>query len=366
MSALRPYIEPPAATVPVMSVPGGDPSTWLNLALNENLYGASPQVAPAIAARSPRANCYAAPGAPVLRAALAKAHGFDPDQLILGNGSEDVIDNLIRAFVRADDEIIVAANAWAGFAMSAARQGGKLVSIPNKADFLPDIDATLAAVGPRTRIVFIVNPHNPLGSCPPPADVERVVKTLPPHIVCCIDSAYAEYCDEPGYKIGHEYVEGRENVFVTRTFSKAYGLAGARVGWGHGSKPLVAALNATRQLSVVPQLSEAAALAGLADAAHIKDCVERNARVRAKFTAVLRELGLYVVPSRTNFIAAQFPNTPGRTAADVAKALLADGIIVSQLGGYGLPDYLRFTMPRDSDLDRLVGSLHRAYGRNVA
>lgn len=361
----KPYLEP-APGHHAAAQPGGDPSTWINLALNESLYGCSPSVPAAVQRRLESVYRYPAPPAPELRGAIAAAFGLDAAEITVGNGSEDVIDNLVRTYCRVGDEVVFPQQSWAGFVISARRQGATPVQVTNKADFIPDVDALLAAVTPKTKMMLVASPNNPMGSHLPASELRRLRDGLRQDVVLVIDSAYADYVTATDYTAGHDLVTGTPNVAVTRTFSKCYGLAGARTGWVHAPKPVIAALNQMRQLSVVPGLSEAAAIAALGDKAFVSKVRDENKLVRDKVSAAMKELGLYVVPSQTNFIAVQFPEAPGRSAADVHAAVLRDGIILLSLAGYGLPDYLRITLPTGAQVGRLLDSLHRAFGRNAA
>ncbi len=343
----RPPAGPPAL--------GGEAGQHLLLAMNESPFGPSPLAAAALTSGLPLLNRYGWPAITTLRAAIAAVHGLSVDQIVCGNGSEDVIDNLIRSYARPGDEVVVPRHSWAGFTQSIRRQGATLVETSLKPDWTADIDAILAAIGPRTRMAFLANPNNPLGTYVPVAEVARLVAGVPPGVVLCLDAAYAELATADDYSAGHEFVADRQNIIVTRTFSKVYGLAGIRVGWAHASTGMASALDSMRQMSVVPRLSEAVATAAVADQAFIADVRQRNSAVREALTRQLTALGLGVMPSQTNFLTVQCP--AGQTAGEISTALQAQGIWISSLAGYGLPDWIRITVPLERDVDRLVGAL---------
>jgi len=339
--------------------PAGPPALGdapLPLALNESPFGSSPLAVAALARAGTVLNRYAWPAATALREAIGAAHGIPADLIVCGNGSEDVIDNIIRTYARAGDEIVGPKYTWAGFSHSARRQGVTVVEAPLRPDWTANMNAVLAAIGPRTRMVFLANPNNPLGTHVPAVDVARLVAGVPAHVVLCLDSAYAELATAADYTAGHEFVAGRPNVVVTRTLSKIYGLAGVRVGWAHASPGMVAVLDTMRQMSVIPRLAETVAMAALQDQAFVAEVRQRNAAVRSRLSSAMQELDLEVLPSQANFLAVRFPPALGK-AKDVAMALLAKGIWTSQLTGYGLPDWLRITLPQEQDVERLIQAI---------
>jgi histidinol-phosphate aminotransferase len=359
MSAPLPYM--PAigkAVVRKIAVAGQRP--LLDLSLNESSHGASPLAAAAATARCQRLMRYPDPASTALRQAIGRRYDLPPDDLVCGNGSEELLDIIGRLYARPGDEILFSDHGFLQFAIVALRVGATPVRAAERG-LTADIDALLAAVTPRTRILFLANPNNPTGTHVGAADLRRLRDGLPGDVVLVIDSAYAEYVDEPSYSAGHELVEGTDNVIVTRTFSKAFGLAALRVGWAHCPPAMSGVLNRMRGIGNVNAIAQEAAAAALDDMDFIARVRDETARERDRVSKALAGLGLAVVPSVTNFVIARFPAGSNRGAAAAIAHLAARDIVVRAVEDYDLPDHLRITIGLPAENDRLIEGLASLY-----
>ena len=341
-----------------LTVVGAAPATppRIDLSLNESAFGVSPLAVAAAQTRAERLHRYPDPASTALRAAIGKAFDLDPDRLVCGNGSEEILDLVGRLYARPGDEILFADYGFLQFPIVAARVGATPVTAPMR-DLRVDVDALLAGVTPRTKIVFLDNPNNPCGRYVSAAEVERLRDGLPADVVLVIDSAYADFVDASDYTAGHEFVADHENVIVTRTFSKAWSLAALRVGWGHCAPSMAATINRMRAIGNINALAQAAAVAALEDPGFVKRVAGDTTVERERLCAALAGLGLETVPSVTNFVMVRFPQT-GNHRAGVAKAHLADhGIRVRGVDDYGLDDHLRITIGLPADNDAVIAAL---------
>ena len=223
------------------------------------------------------------------------------------------------------------------------RVGATPVTAPER-DYSADVEALLAALGERTKVLYLANPNNPTGTWISAAELERLRDGVPASVVLVIDSAYAEYCDDPAYSDGIELVEGTENVIVTRTFSKAYGLAAVRVGWAYGPKSMVGVLNRMRGIGNVNALAQTAAVAALDDHDFVERVRAETAAARERMRREVRALGLGVLTGEANFVMIEFPDEDGRRAADALKYLAKRGIVTRSNEDYGLDSFLRVTL----------------------
>jgi histidinol-phosphate aminotransferase len=229
--------------------------------------------------------------------------------------------------------------------------------------FTIDVDALLARIGPRTKLVFIANPNNPTSTCIDRDSLRRLVEGVPSEVVLVIDAAYAEYATAADYAIGHEYVAARENVLVLRTLSKAFGLAALRVGWAHCPVAMARLMNQVRGVGNVNAVAQAAACAALEDMAFVADVVARNAATRERLAARYRALGLQPLPSQANFFAVGFPSGVGCSAKQAFEHLTRRGIWIRALADCGMPEHLRITIGTDADNERLFAALSEVLGR---
>lgn len=327
----------------------------VKLASNENPLG--PSLAAVDAASASLADCARYPdgNGHDLKAALARFHGVDPSCLTLGNGSNDVLDLLARAFCTAADQVVFSAHAFAVYPLVTQAVGAEAVVVPalgpdRKMPFGHDLRGMADRVTERTRLVFIANPNNPTGTWVDTGELESFVSAAPATCVVVIDEAYTEYAAPQGVGSALGWLDRFPNLVVTRTFSKAYGLAGFRVGYSVSHPDIADLLNRVRQPFNVNLPALAAAEAGLGDAAHLERSVNLNTRQRDRLAEAAGGFGLKSIPSAANFLCLDL----GRPAMTVFDALLKRGVIVRPVANYGLPEHLRITVGTEAENGRLI------------
>lgn len=321
------------------------------LAQNESAAPPSPRALDAAAAALTRGHLYADPDWTDLRAAIAEVHGLDPTSILCGAGSMELIGALAFAYLGAGDRALTTEFGYA-FLSTAARLAGAAVDRAPERGLTVDPDAILAAVQPATKIVFVANPGNPTGTRIPRADLERLRDGLPAGVMLVVDEAYGEFADAPGERVFD--LAGRGDTVVLRTFSKAYALAGMRVGWGVFPAAIGAELRKVLYPGGVSTPAQAAAAAAMRDQAYMRAAVSETASRRDAFAARARALGLEVPESRTNFVLIRFASADAARQADAT--LRREGVILRGMAGYGLPDALRATIG-DAVAMRLVGDI---------
>jgi histidinol-phosphate aminotransferase len=354
---MKPWIAAIHAYTPGQSAaPDGRP--LVKLSANENPLGTSPL---ALAARGEAAGPaeYPDPDATALRQALGLFHGIDPARIVCGTGSDELLNLVPLAYAGPGDEVVYVRYGFMVYDIAARRAGATPVVAPDR-DFATDVDALLACVTERTRVVFLANPNNPTGTYLPRDELARLHAGLPADVLLVIDQAYAEYL-EPGDDDGGLALAAEHgNVLVTRTFSKIYGLAGERVGWGTGAPEIVGALNRIRAPFNVTVSGQKAALAALGDQAFVTAAREHNRRERARLAASIEALGnhgLRAVPSEANFLLVLFE---GALTAEAALAGLAErGYAVRHLPGQGLANGLRITIGSREHVDAVADALRQ-------
>lgn len=329
----------------------------VKLASNENPLGPSPKALKAITAALPSIHRYPDGGGYALRQALARHWGVCADWLILGNGSNELLELVGRSFLLPGDEVLYARQAFVVYDMVAQVTGATKVSVPLK-DFAHDLAAMRAAVTPKTKLVFLANPNNPTGTCVDPREMEAFLASVPPDVVVVLDEAYYEYVPPQRVPDALQFVRNGRWLLILRTFSKVYGLAGLRIGYGIGPAPLVALLNKVREPFNTNSLAQAAAIAALGDVEHVKASQAANQAGRAFVESELRRMGISVVPSVANFLLADI----GRPAGPITEALLRQGVIVRPVGAYGFPTHLRITIGTAEENRRCVAALKAALG----
>ncbi|MBB4210618.1 histidinol-phosphate aminotransferase [Rhodothalassium salexigens DSM 2132] len=355
---MRPGIERITPYKPGESqLPGHD--RVIKLASNESALGASPRAIEAAQAALADAALYPDGGCAALRAALAEHHGVAADQLVCGAGSEQLLSLLVRAYAGPGDEVLQSQHAFMVYRIAADAQGAHNVFAPER-DARVDVDALLDRVTEKTRLVFVANPGNPTGTWIGRRALRRLRAGLPARVLLVIDGAYADYPDDPEFSDGHDLVAEAiaaqaDNVVVTRTFSKAYGLAGLRVGYLYGPPSVVEPLNRIREVFNVTAPSQAAALAALADQAHLAQTLAHNRREIDRLGAFLADRGYKTSPSGANFLLVHFDTAERAQAADAH--LREQGIIVRPVAGYGLPQCLRVTVGAEADNDAFMTAL---------
>lgn len=322
------------------------------LSSNETPLGPSPAAAEAVRAAAGSLELYPDGAATRLREAIAQKYGLDPARVVCGAGSDEILSLLTNAYVGPGDEGLFTQHGFLVYRIAILAAGGTPVVAP-ETNHRADVDAILAAVTPRTKIVFLANPNNPTGTYLPFEEVKRLHAGLPGHVLLVLDAAYAEYVRRNDYAAGLELVATSDNVVMTRTFSKIYGLASLRLGWMVGPAHVVDAVNRIRGPFNVNGPSIAAGVAALADEAHVAESVAHNDRWLPWLTAEIEALGLAVTPSVGNFLLIHFPHEPGRTAREADAFLTSRGLVLRRVEAYGLPDALRLTVGTE-EANRLV------------
>ncbi|MGZ3443435.1 MAG: histidinol-phosphate transaminase [Polyangia bacterium] len=330
------------------------PGGAIKLASNENPYGPSPLGVAAAQAALASANLYPDGGSFALRAKLAARHGVDPAQILVGAGSNEIIDLLVQTFCSEGDEVVAPQYSFIAYKLAAEKNRRPFREAATAASLQYDADAVLGAISPRTKILFFANPNNPTGAYLPRAGFERLVAELPERVLLVADEAYFEYASAADYPDARSYLPRRRRMATLRTFSKIYGLAGLRVGYMIASAELNDFVHRIRLPFNVSAPAQAAALAALDDEAHVLRAKRGNAVELPRLAAALAALGLDVLPSQTNFILVGFGARDGR---QLYGALLQKGVIVRPMNGYGLPHHLRITVGTASENERLVRAI---------
>lgn len=330
------------------------------LGSNENPYGPSPDARQAILESLHALHRYPDPLGADLKRALASRHGVDVAQLQLGNGSHELLMQLAQVFTGPGDEVVFSRYGFAVFALATQCAGASMRVV----DALPrdaampcghDLDAIAAAVGPQTRLVYLANPNNPTGTWFGREAMIAFLERVPPQVIVVMDEAYAEMADAPDYASAVSLIDRYRNLAVTRTFSKAYGLAGLRVGYLIAQPGLIAVMDRARESFNVNGPALAACEAALGDVAHLEWACARNAEQRSALADALTRRGLRVFPSQTNFVLVEF----GARTPQIEAALVELGVILRPMGGYGLPDCLRISVGSPDENRRLLSALDR-------
>jgi histidinol-phosphate aminotransferase len=327
--------------VPYVAVRAEPGRRLYQMANNESAIGPSPAALEAYRAAATEIRLYPDGGARGLREAIAQAHDLNVDGIVCGNGSDELLTLLAHAYVQPGDEIVFSEHAFLVYHMAALASGGIPVAV-REPHLRADVDAMLAAITRRTRIVYIANPNNPTGTYISISELKRLHEGLPGNVLLVIDSAYAEYVADPDYDSGLDLVMQSENVVVTRTFSKAYGLAGLRVGWAYAPEAIVQVLHRVRGPFNVSVAAQRAATAALQDRAHLAQAIAHNTQWRGWLLEQMRGLGLRADDSAGNFILIHF--TDAQQAKDADGFLLERGIAMRPVSAYGLPNCLRMTV----------------------
>ncbi len=323
------------------------------LSSNEGALGASPRARAAYLAVAAELHRYPDGASEDLRIAIGKRYGLDPARIVCGCGSDELIGLLVHAYVGPGDEVLYSQYGFAMYPIYAKGYGATPVKAPEK-NLTTDVDAVLASVTEKTRIVFIANPNNPTGTLLPVSEMKRLRDGLRPDILLVIDAAYAEYVTRNDYSPGAELVDAGENTVMTRTFSKIYGLGGLRVGWCYAPASIADVLNRVRSPFNVTAAAQAAAAAALEDTQFFDLCLAHNQMWRPWLTEEIRKLGFEVTESVCNFLLVHF--APGDRAKAEA-ALTAKEVIVRPVAGYGLPDALRISVGTEEENRRVVAAL---------
>jgi histidinol-phosphate aminotransferase len=338
---------------------GGKPA--IKLSSNESAIGPSPKAVQAYAAAATALHRYPDGNATALRQKLAQRFNLDADRIVCGAGSDELIGLLIKAYAGPGDEVLYSAHGFLMYKLSALAAGAHPVAAP-EIGLKADVEAILARVTSRTRLVFIANPNNPTGSWLDDAELERLHAGLPPDVLLVIDAAYAEFVDEPGYSSGLELALRHGNVVCTRTFSKLFGLAALRLGWMTGPAAVIGVVNRVRGPFNVSAAAQLAGIAALDDVEHQHAAKAHNDRWLPWLAKEIGSLGFKVWPSVANFVLVEFPTDHGLNAAAANAYLEQQGIIPREMRAYGLPDCLRITVGLEAENEALVAAL-RSFAR---
>ena len=331
-----------------------DPSTIIKLASNENPRGASPKVQAAIAAAAAELTRYPDGNGFALKAALSKRLRVPPEQIVLGNGSNDVLELVTQAFLRPGDHAVYSQYAFIVYPLATQARGAVGIEVSAK-DYGHDLDAMQQAITPQTRIVFIANPNNPTGTWLAGDVVERFVAAVPRDVIIVIDEAYNEFLEPSEQSRSTTWISRYPNLVVSHTFSKAHGLAALRVGYGVMDPAIADLVNRVRQPFNVNALAQAAALAALDDDQYVEDSRVLNRDGMRQVEDGLRTLGLRSLPSRGNFVLFE-----ARDANAVFQSLLRQGVIVRPVANYNLPTWLRVTIGTPPENERFLAALGKA------
>ena len=328
--------------VPGRSKAGGAARVY-KLSSNESPFGPSASAIAAYEAARAQLGTYPEGTAQILRDAIASHFGLAADRIVCGNGSDEILTLLANCYLRPGEEVIFAAHSFSLYKIATLANSGVPVEIPAPA-LKFDVDAAIARVTPKTRLVYIANPNNPTANYVPASELRRLHQALPESAILVIDAAYSEYVRSNDFETGIELAGTSGNVVMTRTFSKVYGLAGIRAGWGYCPKSIASALHRVRAPFNVNIAAQKAAVAALADVAHVEKSLQHNEFWRARLIEEIRAAGYVVDNSVANFVLIHFPDIDGRSSADADRFLMSRGIIMRSCASYGLPQCLRLTV----------------------
>jgi histidinol-phosphate aminotransferase len=344
-----------AAYIPGKSAAPGVAKVF-KLSANETPLGPSPRAVEAFASAAAHLEDYPEGSSAILREAIGRAYGLDPGRILCGSGSDEILGLIAHTYLSAGDEAIHSQYGFLVYDIATRGNSARPVVAPEQ-NYTTDVDAILAAVTPRTKVVFIANPNNPTGTYVSFSEIKRLHAGLPPHVLLVLDAAYAEYVQRNDYESGIELVATSENVVMCRTFSKIYGLAALRLGWMYGPAHVIDAVNRVRGPFNVNTPAMLAGVASLADTSLIDAARAHNDRWLPWVAAELTKIGLTVTPSVGNFILIHFPTAKGKTA-DAADAFLTQrGLVLRGLKNYGLPNALRMTIGTEEANRLVVGAL---------
>lgn len=328
---------------------GLNPADIIKLASNENPLGPSKKALAAIEGELADLTRYPDGNGFELKTALSEKLGVSTKQITLGNGSSDILEFIVKCFVAAGDDVVVSQHAFAIYGLVTRMQGGNVIQVPAK-NWGHDLEAMAQAITEKTKIVFVTNPNNPTGTWSTKAQLTEFLNTVPPHVIVLLDEAYFEYVDKADYPNGVELLSGYPNLVVARTFSKAYGLASLRVGYGVSSEELADLMNRVRPPFNVDSLALAAAAACVKDEAYVRQSKELNDQGMLQLQSGFDQLNVGWIPSVGNFICFE---VPGR-AMEIYQGLLSKGVIVRPVANYEMPDHLRVSIGTQQENQRFL------------
>jgi histidinol-phosphate aminotransferase len=330
----------------------------IKLASNENPLGPSPKGVKALQEAVERIHIYPDGNCYYLKEALAQHLGVAPDQLLLGNGSDEMLRMLAETFLNPEDEVILSEHTFSGYQFITRLMGAWDVVVPMK-DYTFDLEAMAKAVSPKTKMVFICNPNNPTGTFVTADELDGFLDAVPAGVLVVMDEAYYEYVDDPSYPDTVAMLASRKNLMILRTFSKVYGLAGLRVGYGIGHPDVIFAINRVREPFNVNSLAQAAAVGALADEEFLQESRAVNRAGKAFLYEEFKRLGLSYIPSQSNFILVNV----GMDSQEFFRAMLKKGVIVRAGDAFGLPGFIRVTVGREQDNRRFIDALMDVLGQ---
>ncbi len=334
------------------------------LSSNETPLGASPKAIEAFRGAAGHLERYPDGQAKELRQAIADVHGLNVANILCGNGSDELLGLLCHAYLGTGDEGIITEHGFLVYKIQIMAAGATPVTVKEK-DCTVDVDAILAAVTEKTKMVFIANPANPTGTYVPVSEVRRLQAGLPKHVILVLDAAYAEYVRRNDYEAGLELVSANQNVVMTRTFSKVYGLAALRIGWMYAPVDIVDAINRVRAPFNMNTVAIAAGAAAIRDQAFTEKAVAHNTLWIGKVTAALEALDLKVTPSVANFVLIHFPDSDGKRAAEADDFLTSRGYILRAVRAYGFPNSLRLSIGTEEANLGVIAALTEFMGRKA-
>jgi len=329
----------------------------VKLNANENCMGASPRVKKAVAEAIDEIHLYPDNSAYYLRHKLSQLCGLSPDQIMFGNGSNELVQFIIMTFLLPDEEIITAKPTFVLYGIMGRMLGARLTEVPLQ-DFTFDLEHMAGKITDRTKLVFISNPNNPTGTIVTGDSFRRFMEKVPDDVIVVVDEAYREYVTGSEFPDAVACVQEGKNIIVLRTFSKAYGLAGLRIGYALSSQRLIGYMEHVREPFNANALAQKAALAALEDTGHLEKTRQNNADGIDYVTAGLKNLGIDYIPSQTNFLLVRI----GSNASDVNRMLLKEGIMVRSMDSYGLGEYLRVTIGLPAENRRFLDALGKVLG----
>jgi histidinol-phosphate aminotransferase len=327
---------------------------WIKLASNENLLGPSPKALAAIRKEMSNLLFYPEGPSPILREALARKFSIPETGVVVTNGADHLILLIAAAFVNEGDEVVMAHPTFSIYATVTEIMGGNPVRVPLK-DFTHDLPAMLKKVNRKTKMVFVCNPNNPTGTTVTRPVFDDFLSKLPDRVIVCLDEAYGDFAEDPLYPTGLEYLQGKKQMIVLRTFSKVYALAGLRIGYGLGKPDLIDCIYRVRDPFPVNRLASAAALAALEDTEHVLRSIQLVYEGRRYLYRQLDRMGISYVPSQANFILIDVE----RDAVEASQLLLKEGVIVRPGKGWGYPTWVRVTIGKEADNRGFVKALRK-------
>jgi len=327
----------------------------VKLSSNETPLGASPAATKAYIEAATTLHRYPDGNATKLRDAIGEVYKLPPEQIICGAGSDELIGLLVHGYASAGDEVVISQHGFLMYEIYAKSVGAKVVVAPEK-NLTTDVDALLAALTPKTKIVFVANPNNPTGTYISASEMKRLRDGLPENIILAIDGAYAEYATPSDYKDGSELVFTTENTVMLRTFSKIYGLSALRLGWMFAPSHIADVINRIRGPFNVSSSAIMAGIAAVKDTRFTQNAVEFNNKWREFLTTELNKLGLHVTPSIGNFVLVEF-GKENHTAKQASNFLMERGLIVREVANYGLPNHLRISIGLEEDNRAIIAAL---------